>query len=135
MTQHYRPDRAQVFFRTPDVQESDFELVCALRRAMESEVADVLERFSHVSREAVRGSLLELTVDPHHANTALIAARMLKEGSVVRRATAVILQSPYLSDELKASVREAAPKIGIPRVGLIGAGKKKVRATNGPLKR
>ena len=135
MTQHYRGDRAEIFLTTPDVQESDFELVCALRRTMEADVGSVLGRFSHLSKQAVRASLLELTADANTANVALIAGRLLQEGAVVRRATAMILESPYLSDELKRQVRASAPSVGMPRIGMIGAGKKKVRGANGPLRK
>ena len=135
MARYFRADRLKLSRSTPSIEGSDFALVTALRKTNEDEghIRAVLQAFEHLTAEAIRASLLELTVADADAVIALRAGQIVQCREVVRRAASIILQSAFLSDYIKKEAQVLLAGNSV-RTNIAGHGIKKVRGANSRLK-
>lgn len=107
MAHHYRAKGKNAVYQTLDVPESNFDLVCALRKTqgIAENIQRVLHAYQHITTSALRDSLLELSTTTDHAEIAFIAGQMSNLQCVVNRAAAIILASNQFSQQLKDNVR------------------------------
>ncbi len=136
MVQHYRGDRQKISRSTPSTEGSDFAMVNSLRKtnANEARIAEVLASFSHLTKSAIRASLLELTVSDADALIAFSAGRIANDRIIIRRAASIIASSVLLSDEIRGVAKKYLSGKDV-RTDILGLGIVKVRGANSRLKR